>query len=116
MKSVVSILLCCAALNGYFQDEAEGPPRTNITGYYTRLPFNDSGFSGKYADLVITLPQKGQFVFSREYSYQPYWVPAGGKRYHVARLIRRVADGPDERPDKHNICSNASTGPFFNET
>jgi hypothetical protein len=109
MKSRVTIiLLCCTALNGYCQAEVKVPSPANITGYYTRLPFRDSGFSGKYADIVIALPQKGQFVFSREYSYQPYWEPAGGKRHHIDRLIERKGDGPNERPDKHNICSNAS--------
>ena len=111
MKSRVTIiLLCCTALNGYCQAEVKVPSPASITGYYTRLPFRDSGFSGKYADIVIALPQKGQFVFSREYSYQPYWEPAGGKRHHIDRLIERKGEGPNERPDKHNICSNASIG------
>lgn len=108
MKSIAITLLCCIALSGFCQAEVEGPSRTNITGYYTRLPFDDNGFSGKFADIVIALPQKGQFVFSREYSYQPYWVSAEGKQHHVARLIPRKGDGPKERPDKHNICSNVS--------
>jgi len=108
MKSIVSILLCCTAINGYCQAEIKVLSPTNIKGYYTRLPFDDNGFSGKYADIVIDLGQKGQFVFSREYSYQPYWAPAGGNRHHVSRLIPRKGDGPKERPDKHNICSNAS--------
>ncbi len=108
MKSIVTILLCCATLNGYCQANVKVPSQTNIKGYYTRLGFDDNGFSGKFADIVVDLPQKGQFVFSREYSYQPYWIPAGGKRHHVDRLIERKGDGPDERPDKHNICSNVS--------
>ena len=109
MKNIaILILLCCTALNGFCRDKVKGPSQTNIKGYYTRLPFKDNGFSGRFADIVIDLPQKGQFVFSRKYSYQPYWAPAGGKQHHVARLIERKGDGPDERPDKHNICSNAS--------
>jgi len=80
----------------------------NIRGYYTRLNFDDSGNTGKYADIIVDIPEKGRFIFSREYSYQPYWQPDGGKRSLVDRLIQRKGDGPDERPDKHNICSNAS--------
>jgi len=80
----------------------------NIKGYYTRLDFDDSGFTGKYADIVIELKDKGRFVFSREYSYQPFWQPVGGERSLVSRLIPRFGDGPEERPDKNNICSNAA--------
>lgn len=89
--------------------------RSAIEGYYTRLPFNDSGFTGKFADIVIDLSGKGQFIFSREYSYQPYWVPAGGKRFLVDRLIPRTGDGPKERPDKNNICSNVAIVEKSNE-
>ncbi len=108
MKTIVSILLCCTAMSGYCNAQAPQPSQTKIKAYYTRLPFEDSGFTGKYADVVIDLPQKGQFVFSRQYSYQPYWAPMSGKRIHVSRLIPRIGDGPAQRPDKHNICSNAS--------
>ena len=72
------------------------------------MPFDDSGFTGKYADIVVNLPHKGKLIFSREYSYQPYWEPSGGRRFPVDRLIPRIGDGPAERPDKNNICSNAS--------
>ena len=108
MKYIVTLLLCCATLSASGRDGTETPSQTKITGYYTRLPFDDNGYSGKYADIVIDLPEKGRFVFSREYSYQPYWAPTAGKRHHVARLIPRKGDGPEQRPDKHNICSNAS--------
>lgn len=72
------------------------------------MPFDDSGFTGKYADIVVNLPHKGRLIFSREYSYQPYWEPSGGRRFPVDRLIPRIGDGPAERPDKNNICSNAA--------
>lgn len=107
-KCVVTVLLCCATPNAFGREAAENPSQTKITGYYTRLPFDDNGYSGKYADIVIDLPGKGRFVFSREYSYQPYWAPVEKGRYHVARLIPRKGNGPEQRPDKHNICSNAS--------
>ena len=80
----------------------------NIVGYYTRLSFADHDFTGKFADIVIDIPGKGKFIFSREYSYQPYWQPANNKQFLVDRLIPRVGDGPAERPDKNNICSNAA--------
>jgi hypothetical protein len=89
-----------------FAAEGNSPPR--IKAYYTRLPFDDHGFTGKYADIVVELPQLGQFVFSREFGYQPRWLPSSGKAQSVARLIPRKGDGPDERPDNHNIACNAA--------
>ena len=79
-----------------------------ITGYYTRLPYDDQNFTGKYADVVVTLKSKGSFIFSREYGYQPYWQPNGGKRTLVNTIIERKGDGPAERPDNHNISSNVA--------
>jgi hypothetical protein len=87
--------------------EASSPPPT-LTAYHTRLSFDDGGSTGKYADIVVELPGKGRCVFSREFSYQPCWEPVGGKRHHVPRLLPRKGDGPDDRPDKNNICSHAS--------
>src|SRR5680860_1655605 len=82
--------------------------KKSLSGYYTRLPFDDFGFTGKFADIVVDLPGKGQFIFSREYSYQPYWQPMNGQRSLVNRLIPRAGDGTAERPDKNNISSNAA--------
>jgi len=82
------------------------PPR--IKAYYTRLPYDDHGMTGKYADIVVELPGRGQFIFGRESGYQPQWLPNGGKLHSVARLIPRQGDGPDERPDNHNIACNAA--------
>ena len=87
-------------------DRPSPPPR--IKAYYTRLPFDDHGFTGKYADIVVELPHRGQCIFSREFGYQPYWLPVGGKRESVAWLIPRKGDGPDERPDNHNIACSAA--------
>jgi len=83
-------------------------PVSRFRGYYTRLPFDDHGFTGKYADIVVDVPQRGQFVFSREFGYQPRWLPRGGKPHSVARLIPRKGDGPDQRPDNRNIACNAA--------
>jgi hypothetical protein len=82
------------------------PPR--FKAYYTRLPFDDHGFTGKYADILVELPQRGRVVFSREFGYQPRWLPLGGKPHSVARLIARRGDGPEERPDNHNIACHAA--------
>jgi len=78
MKIIVPMLLCCAVLNARGQLRAELSAQPRIKAYYTRLPFDDAGFTGKYADIVVDLPHRGQFIFSREFGYQPYWEPAGG--------------------------------------
>ncbi len=84
-------------------------PDTNFYAYYTRLPFDDKGNTGKYADIVVKISGLGSFIFSRENSYQPYWSPAAtSMRYPVSRIVPRIGDGPSERPDKINKCSNAS--------
>ena len=108
MRFLLPILLGCASLTAFSELRAgeSAPPR--IKAYYTRLPFDDHGLTGKYADIVVELPQRGQFTFSREFGYQPRWLPLGGKQHSVTRLIPRKGDGPDERPDNHNIACNAA--------
>ncbi len=98
LLSIVALLSHAAAL--------DAPPR--LKAYYTRLPYDDHAMTGKFADIVVELPQRGQFVFAREFGYQPYWMPTGGKKVSVARLIPRQGDGPEERPDNHNIACNAA--------
>ena len=107
MKILLPTLLGGAAWLAPMALAAETPP-SRIKAYYTRLPFDDHGFTGKYADIIVELPQRGQFVFSREFGYQPRWHPQGGKAHSVARLIPRKGDGPDVRPDNHNIACNAA--------
>ena len=108
MRCLLSILLGGAALIAPIALAAGEASPARIKAYYTRLPFDDHGFTGKYADIVVELPQRGQFIFSREFGYQPRWLPLGGKPHSVARLIPRKGDGPDERPDNHNIACNAA--------
>ena len=72
--------------------------------YYTRLAYDDDNNTGKYADIVVNLGHTGQLVFSREYSYLPYW-QASKRKHFVERIIPFVGDGPAERPDKINKCS-----------
>ncbi len=107
MRTLLSILLGGAAWLAPIALAAEAPP-PRLKAFYTRLPYDDHGFTGKYADIVVELPQRGQFIFSREFGYQPRWQPLGGKPHSVARLIPRKGDGPDERPDRHNIACNAA--------
>lgn len=97
-------LNCEANCNKQKTIQIENP----IIAYYTRLPFEDDGFTGKYADIIVHIKDKGDFVFSREYSYQPYWQPIKATKVIVKRIIDRKGDGPLERPDKNNICSNAA--------
>ena len=101
-------MICCASLTAFSELRAGESAPQHIKAYYTRLLFDDHGFTGKYADIVVELSQQGQFTFSRESGYQPRWLPLGGKQHSVARLIPRTGDGPDERPDNHNIACNAA--------
>lgn len=72
--------------------------------YYTRLAYNDDNNTGKYADIIVNLGRQGQFIFSREYSYLPFW-EVSGKKHFLNRILPFVGDGPPERPDKINKCS-----------
>jgi len=108
MKSLLSILITGAAWIAPIALAAGETSPARIKAYYTRLPFDDDGFTGKYADIVVELPQRGQFIFSRDFGYQPRWNPLGGSKHSVARLIPRKGDGPDERPDNHNIACHAA--------
>ena len=108
VRLLLSLLICCGsltALNALRAGESTSP---RLKAYYTRLPFDDHGFTGKYADIIVELPQRGLVIFSREFGYQPRWLPLGGKPHSVARLIARRGDGPDERPDNHNIACHAA--------
>ncbi|NQV32949.1 MAG: hypothetical protein HQ515_09655, partial [Phycisphaeraceae bacterium] len=77
---------------------------SDFYAHYTRLAYDDDNNTGKYADIVVTLGHTGQLVFSREYSYLPFWRVSEEKHF-VDRIIPFVGDGPAERPDKINKCS-----------
>ena len=72
--------------------------------YYTRLDVEDGNNTGKYADVVVHVNQAGKLVFSREYSYLPYWQP-GDTKHFVDKIIPIIGDGPSESPDRINKCS-----------
>lgn len=73
--------------------------------HYTRLAYDDDNNTGKYADIVVNLGPVGQLVFSREYSYLPFW-SVSGKRHFVPRIIPFIGDGPPARPDRINKYSH----------
>lgn len=73
--------------------------------YYTRLAYDDDNNTGRYADIVVNVGEQGQFIFSRQYSYLPFWQPSGQKHF-VDRILRFLGDGPVERPDKINKSSH----------
>ncbi len=104
MKKLLSSVLAISMIAPAAADVSS----PHIKAYYTRLPYDDHGFTGKYADIVVELPQRGQVVFSREFGYHPYWLPVGREIEGVARLIPRKSINPEERPDAHNIASNAA--------
>jgi hypothetical protein len=72
--------------------------------YYTRLAFDDKNNTGKYADIVVRVNDSGRLIFSREYSYLPYW-EANDSKHFLDRIIPFNGDGPAERPDRINKCS-----------
>jgi hypothetical protein len=83
---------------------ALGAESSGFHAYYTRLPFHDDNNTGKYADIVVNLGNTGRFVFSREYSYLPFW-EAADKKHFAESIVPFVGDGPSGRPDKINQCS-----------
>jgi len=49
------------------------------------------GISGKYADIVVNVAEGQLFVFSREFSYLPYWKTEKG-RWFIKELVPRQKD------------------------
>jgi len=72
----------------------------NFYGYYTRTDFPDK-ISGKYADVIVSLGEKGKVVFSRESSYLPKWI-SNGNEYYFEEVVERKGDGSELQPDKYN--------------
>jgi hypothetical protein len=101
-------LFCCllASTGFLFPTISAFTQPLDFYAYYTRLPFDDDNNTGKYADIVVPIGQRGRFVFSREYGYLPYWETAKA-RHVVGRLVPVNGDGPKERPDRVNKCSYA---------
>lgn len=75
--------------------------------YYSRLDHEDTPerqISGAYTDIIVSL-DAGKLVFSRKYSYLPYW-SVGDKTWLVDEIVERKGDGPPERPDNINRSSH----------
>jgi hypothetical protein len=108
MRQILYILIAGVAWMAPLASAAVEDPAAHLKAYYTRLPFEDHGMTGKVADLVVELPQRGRLVFGREFGYQPRWEVPGRDPESVPRLIPRKGDGPDQRPDHHNIACNAA--------
>ena len=79
---------------------------------YTRLDFDDNNNTGKYADIVVNVNKHGQLVFSREYSYLPYWQTNKSKSF-VERIIPFHGDGPAGRPDRRRCHDRSRQSPRF---
>jgi len=77
---------------------------SDLFAYYTRLDFEDKNNTGKYADIVVQINNSGRVIFSREYSYLPYWETKSSKQF-FDRIIPFKGDGTSERPDRVNKCS-----------
>ncbi|MHC4455962.1 MAG: LamG domain-containing protein [Planctomycetota bacterium] len=75
----------------------------DFKAYYTRLDYEDS-ISDKHADVVVAIGDQGQFIFSRQSSYLPFWQTSEGKWY-VKEIVERRGDGTDIQPDKYNRYS-----------
>lgn len=76
---------------------------TSFKAYYTRLAYDDKNYTGKYADILIEIPSKGNLIFSRENAYSPFWKPLKTKGILIGKQL-------DENyaHDKHNISSNVA--------
>ncbi|MBD1371435.1 LamG domain-containing protein [Hazenella sp. IB182357] len=87
-----------------YQDGQKG-----LYAYYTRTEFNEHSkqISGDHADIIVNLDDKGQFVFSRKYSYRPTWVTSNQEEV-VDHLASIKGDGPAEKNfDKRSTYSYA---------
>ncbi len=104
-QSVSPIAITITVPNGDFEQIYKpGSDSSDFYAHYTRLAYDDDNNTGKYADIIVNLGYTGQLVFSRQYSYLPFW-QASGKKHFVNRIIPFVGDGPAERPDRINKCS-----------
>jgi len=71
---------------GRWRDDEEGEEDKNEDGNGT-----GKGISGKYADIVVNVAEERQLIFSREFSYLPYWKTEKG-RWFVKEIVPRQKD------------------------
>jgi hypothetical protein len=101
-KRIVGFFLCVVVV--LLTNASAYAQSCDFYAYYTRLNYDDGNNTGKYADIVVNVRELGKLVFSREYSYLPYW-QASQTKHFVDKIIPINGDGPAERPDKINKCS-----------
>lgn len=93
---LILIIISCTDSAKSVQDNA------SLKAYYTRLPYDDKNYTGKYADILIEIPSIGNLIFSRENGYSPFWKPLNAKGYFIDNNIENYVY------DKHNISSNVA--------
>ena len=71
---------------GRWRDDEEGQDDKDEDGNGT-----GKGISGKYADIVVNVAKGQQLIFTREFSYLPYWKTEKG-RWFVKQLVPRQRD------------------------
>jgi len=98
-KSIVILISIIILSSSYAFPQSSG-----FYAYYTRLDFKDNNNTGKYADIVVNVNDSGRLIFSREFSYTPFWEVEDSKHF-FDRIIPFKGDGPDDRPDRINKCS-----------
>jgi len=102
--SVITRIIFLAAVILFSLNTVAFSQSSNFYAYYTRLDYKDNNNTGKYADIVVNVNNNGKLVFSREYSYLPYWEVNDSKQF-VENIIPFKGDGPSKRPDRINKCS-----------
>jgi len=74
---IVSLLsLCGTAVLTLLMASCTSPQPSGFYAYHTRLDYDDHGNTGRYADLIVNVGNKGRFAFCREFGYLPYWQPS----------------------------------------
>ncbi|MBW1706962.1 MAG: LamG domain-containing protein [Deltaproteobacteria bacterium] len=84
---------------------------TDFGAYYTRLdsgrPFEALSRTGEYADVVVRIDAKREFIFWRASSYLPHLKTSGGIDY-VKEVVPRSGDGSGIMPDRVNTFSRVN--------
>ena len=79
-------LLFLGVGSAFLVDASVCAASSEFYAYYTRLAYDDDNNTGKYADIVVNVGRTGQLIFSREYSYLPFW-QTSGKKHFLERII-----------------------------
>ena len=74
-------VFCLFVTSAFLMDVPVYAESSDFYAHYTRLAYDDDNNTGKYADIVVKLGHTGQLVFSRQYSYLPFWQASGEKHF-----------------------------------